>query len=139
ASPDFETKSSYSIRVRTTDQGGLNYDKVFTITINNVNEAPTDITLSASSINENVAANTTIGTLDSADPDTGNTFTYILVAGTGDTDSTAFYIPTRRSSDLASPDFETKSSYSIRVRTTDQGGLNYDKVFTITINNVNEA
>ncbi len=37
---DFETKSSYSIRVRTTDQGGLSFEKAFTITVTNVNEAP---------------------------------------------------------------------------------------------------
>jgi hypothetical protein len=39
-SPDFETKSSYSIRVRTTDQGGLPFEKQFTITINDLVETP---------------------------------------------------------------------------------------------------
>src|SRR5205807_117302 len=59
---DFETKSSYSIRVRTTDQGGLFFEKAFTVTINDVNEAPTDIALSNSSVNENQPVNTTVGT-----------------------------------------------------------------------------
>ena len=39
------------------------------------NQAPTAITLSASSFNEN-AAGATIGTLSATDPDTGETFTY---------------------------------------------------------------
>ena len=136
ASPDFETKSSYSVRVRTTDQGGLTFEKAFTITINNVNETPTDITLSASSINENVAANSTIGTLSSTDADAANTFTYTLVAGTGDTDNTAFNISGSNLRITASPDFETKSSYSVRVRTTDQGGLTFEKAFTFSINDL---
>ncbi|SDC37260.1 cadherin domain-containing protein [Williamwhitmania taraxaci] len=139
ASPDFETKSSYSVRVRTTDQSSLTYEKAFTITINNVNETPTDIALSASSINENVAANSTIGSLSSTDPDAGNTFTYTLVTGTGSTDNALFNISGSSLRITASPDFETKSSYSVRVRTTDQGSLTYEKAFTITINNVNES
>jgi len=35
-------------------------------------------------------------------------------------------------------DFETKSSYSIRVRTTDSANNTFDKVFTITVTNVEE-
>jgi gliding motility-associated-like protein len=139
ASPDFETKSSYSVRVRTSDQGSLTFDKEFTITINNLNEAPTDLALSASAINENVAANSTVGALSTTDADASNTFTYTLVSGTGDTDNSAFNISGGNLRITASPDFETKSSYSVRVRTTDQGSLAFDKEFTITINNLNEA
>jgi len=138
-SPDFETKSSYSVRVRTTDQGGLTYEEVFSITINNINETPTDMGLSSTSVNENVAANTTVGTLSSTDPDAGNTFTYSLVSGTGSTDNASFNISGSSLRITNSPDFETKNSYSVRVRTIDQGGLTYEEVFTITINNVNEA
>ncbi|MBC6423866.1 MAG: hypothetical protein GDA38_21935, partial [Hormoscilla sp. SP12CHS1] len=54
SSPDFETQSSYSIRVQTTDAGGLSYSESFTININNVNENPTDLSLSNNSINENL-------------------------------------------------------------------------------------
>jgi hypothetical protein len=139
ASPNFETKGSYSVRIRTTDQGSLTYEKAFTVTINDLNEAPTDIALSASSINENVAANATVGTLSTTDPDAGNTFTYTLVAGTGSTDNASFNFSGSSLRITASPNFETKSSYSVRVRTTDQGSLTYEKAFTITINNVNET
>jgi gliding motility-associated-like protein len=137
--PDFETKSSYSVRVRTTDQGSLTYEEAFIITINNLNEAPSDIALSASSINENVAGNSTVGTLSSTDVDAANTFTYTLVAGAGDTDNASFNISGSNLRITNNPDFETKSSYSIRVRTTDQGSLTYEEAFTITINNLNET
>jgi gliding motility-associated-like protein len=138
-SPDFESKSSYSVRVRTTDQGSLTYEEAFTITINNLNEAPSDIALSASSIDENVASNTTVGTFSSTDVDAANTFTYTLVAGTGDTDNASFNISGSNLRITNSPDFESKSSYSVRVRTTDQGSLTYEEAFTITINDVLET
>jgi len=102
------------------------------------NSAPTDISLSASSINENVAANSTVGTLSTTDPDAGNTFTYTLVSGTGSTDNGAFNISGSSLRITASPNYEAKNSYSVRVRTTDQGGLWYEEAFTITINDVNE-
>src|SRR3712207_8621004 len=41
-----------SIRVRSTDQGNLTYEEQFTITVNNVNEAPTDIGLSDTAVDE---------------------------------------------------------------------------------------
>ena len=50
------------------------------------NSAPTNISLSSSSLNENVATGTTIGALSTTDSDSGDTHTYSLVSGTGDTD-----------------------------------------------------
>ncbi len=71
ASPDFETKASYDIRVRTTDQGGLFTEQTFTVNVNDLNEAPTTLTIGASDVDENVVANTAIGNFNTAgDPDT---------------------------------------------------------------------
>jgi uncharacterized delta-60 repeat protein len=136
---DFETKSSYTIRVRSTDQGGLFTEKMFTITVTNVNEAPMDIALSSSTIAENAGANAVVGTLSTSDPDGGNTFAYSLVSGTGSTDNGSFNISGNSLRATSSFDFETKSSYTIRVRSTDQGGLFSEKMFTITVTNVNET
>jgi hypothetical protein len=52
---DFETTPSLSIRVRSTDAGGLFFEEAFTITVTNVNETPTDIALSNASSRENQA------------------------------------------------------------------------------------
>jgi Ca2+-binding RTX toxin-like protein len=102
------------------------------------NAAPTDITLSNNSIDENVIADSTVGTFNSTDPDTGNTFTYSLVSGTGSTDNSAFTIVDNQLRINASPDFETKNNYSVRVRTTDQGGLSHEEVFTVNVNDIDE-
>ncbi|MDB5389166.1 MAG: cya 3 [Planctomycetaceae bacterium] len=136
---NFESKPILSIRIRTTDQGGLTFDKQFTITVTDVNEAPTSLGLSATSIAENQPIGTTVGILSSTDPDSGNTFTYSLVAGAGSTNNAAFTISGNTLLSNTSFDFETQNSYAIRVRTTDQAGSTFDRQFTVTINNVNES
>ena len=42
--PDYETKSSYNIYINAND-GANNYAKAFTVTVTNVNEAPSDLEL----------------------------------------------------------------------------------------------
>ncbi|MFM7055327.1 MAG: cadherin domain-containing protein, partial [Planctomycetota bacterium] len=135
---DFETKSSYSIRVRATDAGGLPFEKVFTISVTNVNEAPTNMTLSNASLAENQPSGTAIGNFTATDPDAGDTHTWALVAGTGSTDNASFTIVGNQLRSAAAFDFETKSSYSIRVCAKDALGLTFEKVFTISISNVTE-
>ncbi len=139
SSPDFETQSSYSIRVQTTDAGGLSYSEALTISVNNVNESPTDLVLSNSSIDSNSPDNAVVGTFSTTDPDIGDTFTYQLVSGAGDDNNDAFTIEGNSLQINSSPDFETQSSYSIRVQTTDAGGLSYSEALTISVNNVNES
>lgn len=104
-----------------------------------LNDSPTNITLSATSIAENAGANAVVGTLSTTDPNAGNTFTYTLVSGTGSTDNSSFNISGSQLRATASLDFEAQSSYSVRVRSTDQGGLFTEKAFTITVTDVNEA
>ena len=136
---DYESKSSYSIRVRSTDQGSLWTEKAFTITVTNVNEMPTDIALSDSTVPENQPGDTVVGTLSTADPDSGNTFTYSLVSGAGGADNASFSISSNSLHTSAVFDYETRSSYSIRVRSTDQGGLSFEKAFAVTVADINEA
>lgn len=136
---DYETKREFSIRVRVKDAEGDFYEKIFTIYITDVNEAPTDITLSSSSLEENVILGTLVGTLESTDPDEGNTFTYSLVSGAGAADNTYFSISGNQLKTAAVLNYESKSSYSIRIRSADNGGLAFEKVFNITVVDVNEA
>lgn len=138
-SPDFETKSSYAVRIRSTDQGGLSTDKAFSVLINNINEAPTDLSLSNSNINENIGPTALVGNLSSLDPDSNQTFSYNLVAGPGVTDNAAFSIFANQLYLKANPDFEAQSTYSIRIETRDGDGLTYQKPLTITVNNQNDS
>ena len=103
------------------------------------NSAPTDITLSANTIAENNAVNAQVGTLLTDDPDSGDTFTYELVVGTGDDNNASFDIDGASLRAGVAFDFETKSSYTVRVRTTDSGGATFETTFTITVANVVEG
>ena len=133
---NYEVKNTYSIEVTVTDSGNNTYTGTFTININDVNETPTNVGISFSSIYENVVTGTTIGGLYTIDPDTSNTFTYTLVSGTGSTDNDSFDIDGTSLKSAEVFNYEVKSSYSIRVRSTDQGGLFKEKVITILILNV---
>lgn len=138
---DFETKSNYTVRIRSTDKGGASsfVERSFSINVTNVNEVPTDIALSASSIIENAGVNIAVGTLSSEDADAGSIFTYALVSGMGDADNRSFTIDGTTLRASSSFDFETKSNYTVRVRSTDQGGLSRVEVFAITIIDINEV
>jgi hypothetical protein len=139
ANLDFESQSRYTIRVRATDQGGLFTEESFTIHLTNVNEEPTDINLSATSIPENSEASAIVGALSTLDVDAGDTFSYSLVAGAGDLDNNAFTVTGSFLRAISSFDFETRSVYTVRVRSTDQGGQFVEKVFAIRVVNANDA
>ncbi|MFM9024531.1 MAG: FKBP-type peptidyl-prolyl cis-trans isomerase [Planctomycetaceae bacterium] len=136
---DFETKSSYSIRVRSTDASNLSVEKVLAVTVTNVSEGPVDIGISAATVAENAAVGTTVGTLSTTHLDAGSAFTYTLVPGTGAADNAAFTIAGAVLKTATTFDVETKNSYSIRVRSTDAASLFTEKVLTVTVTNVNET
>ena len=102
------------------------------------NLPPDDITLLNASVMENKAVNTTVGTLLADDPDPNNTFTYALASGAGSADNASFNISGTSLRTSAMFDYETKNSYSIRVRATDQGGLFNEKIFNIVVTDTNE-
>ncbi|MFO0869118.1 MAG: cadherin domain-containing protein [Pirellulales bacterium] len=138
ASFNYEHQSSYSIRVRATDVDNGYSEQTFTLYVTDVNEAPTAIGLDNASLAENSAPGTTVGTLSTSDPDTGESFTYTLVSGAGDSDNGRFSIEGDALQTAAALDYETQSSYSLRVRSTDQGGLSVERTLTITVSDVNE-
>jgi hypothetical protein len=135
---DFESKNSYAVRLRATDAGGLFVDKTFVVTVTNVNETPTDIALSSSSIAENSGANAVVGALSATDPDTGSSFIYTLVAGAGDTDNGSFNINAGNLRLGVDADFESKNSYAVRLRATDAGGLFFDKALVVSVTDVGD-
>ena len=72
---DFEAKDTYSIRIEGTNPESQKLAKALTVSVTNVEEAPTDLTLDNAIISENGAANAVIGSLTLADPDTSSTST----------------------------------------------------------------
>jgi autotransporter-associated beta strand protein/ELWxxDGT repeat protein len=137
---DFETRSTYSIRVRSTDQGGLSVEKPFTIVITDVNLPPTDVSLASTAVAENQAAGAVVGSFSTADSESpAEPFSYSLVSGAGDTDNGYFTIDSNGQLLTAAQfDYETKSEYFIRVQTADAGGMSFQKQFAISVLDVND-
>ena len=136
SSPDYETQSSYSIRLKTTDSGGLQYEEAVTFNVSDINEVATDISLSSTSFNENIDAGSAVASLSTTDEDSSDSHTYTLVSGTGDTDNSSFTIEGSNLKINAAPDYETKSSYSVRLKTTDSGGASYEEAISFSVNDL---
>ena len=105
--------------------------------------APTDLTVTPSSITENTdtsGGDVEIGTLTPTDVATGDTYTYSLVAGDGDTDNGSFVIVgdkllVQQGTEL---DFETQAAYSVRVNVND-GFSDFAKALTVSIDDLPEV
>ena len=106
-----------------------------------LDQAPTDIFLSSSTLDENLAGGSVVATLSTADLDEGETHTYQLVSGIGDTDNDSFSIEGDQLKIRSSPDLVKKSNYSVRLKATDSSdfGLVFEKVFTLGVNGLAEV
>ena len=135
----------YTINVQVMDNGNPveATETVLNITVNDVNETPGAASLTSSSVNENQASGTTVGSLNAVDPDTNDTLTYTFIDTVSYPDNSLFNIPNGTNSlqTAATFDFETQSNYSVKVRVTDNGNpsLHSDTVLSININNTNDA
>ena len=137
---DFETKQSYSLTVTISDRRGGTATKNVTINVSDVNEAPvfTEGTDTTRSIPENSATGTNIGsTVSATDADARDSITYSLSG----TDAASFSIEstTGQLKSKAALDYETKSSYSVKVTATDSHGLKDTITVTINVTDLNET
>ena len=99
------------------------------------NSAPSDITISSSSISD-ATVSLIVGTLGSTDVDqtSGVSHTYKIeeIAGT-DHESFSVNAATGEVSLKVQPNYETKSSYQVSLNTMDEGGKTFSEMFTILI------
>jgi Ca2+-binding RTX toxin-like protein len=134
---NFETIPVFNLQVQVSD-GSLTSSSILQVRLTDVNEVPTALGLSNNAVVENVAVGTAIGLFSTTDPDTVDSFTYSLVSGTGSTDNANFQIVGDQLKTNVAIDYETKTSHSIRVRTTDAGSNTFEQIFTINVVDVNE-
>jgi gliding motility-associated-like protein len=129
---NFESKSSLTVEVTATSDGSISRE--FTIEVTNVEEPPTDITITSASVNENEPKGTLVGRLSTVG---GSVTNPILQFADGNNDNNLFRLNGERLSTNAVFDREEKSSYKVRIRAVGDGSLTKD--FTITVSNVNDA
>ena len=103
------------------------------------NSTPIVINLSNHTVFENLAIGTQVGILTTTDVDFGDSHQYQLVTGAGSADNASFEISNNQLKVKAVFNFEQKSNYQIRIKTTDEGGLSYEQAFVIQVIDINEA
>jgi hypothetical protein len=140
---DYETKTAYAVTVSVNDttlSGSSPVTTAYSLAVTDVNEAPTAVALSATTFDENIPDGSLIASLSSSDPDTSpQSFNYALVAGAGDTDNLAFFVTGNELHLTRSPDYERQSSYDIRLKTTDQGGLSFERSVQLAVNDLPDS
>jgi Ca2+-binding RTX toxin-like protein len=152
---DFEAKSSYSVQVAADDGSAVNTNPggpdalsgVFTVTVNNQNEAPTAVAFAdpTTAIDENTDTTAGIKVADIVVTDDVLGTNGLSLVGA---DAGFFEISgTELRLKAGVLDFEAKSSYSVQVAADDGSAVNTNPggpdalsgVFTVTVNNQNEA
>ncbi|MBX3733241.1 MAG: tandem-95 repeat protein [Verrucomicrobiae bacterium] len=124
----------------TSYQGGsADSGTVYAFSVAPANHAPTVILLSHQAVPENQPVGTVVGLFTADDPDLGDSHTFALVAGEGDTDNGLFSIVGNELRTAAVCDYEAQNRYSIRVRATDVSGLFVEAVWSVDVLDVNEA
>jgi len=111
----------------------------YTFVATSTNTSPTDISLAGNTVAENTSNGTIVGTFSTSDPNLGDTFTYTRVPGIGSTDNARFTLVGNSLRTNGPIDFEATPTLSIRIRSTDQGGLSVEKPFVINVTNLNDA
>ncbi len=132
SSPNYETKTSYSVTVTAT-AGSKSTTRNVAITISNVNEAPS-ITGGGATHSHAENDTSTVATYTATDPDAGTTIAWSVEG----TDGASFSISSSGALTFSTaPDFETKTSYSATVKASD-GSLSATLAVTVTVTNVDE-
>ena len=138
ATIDFESMpSNYDITIQVTDSSGHTYSEAVNLSINDVNEDPTDIQLTGGTVSENAAAGSVVANLTTSDPDNGETFSYSIVndpSGLFEIQDDQIVVKNG-----AVVDYEAAQSHDVLVQVTDSGGNTYSETFTLTINELNDG
>lgn len=138
---DYEQLKQTSVRIETRDNNGGTFQKSFTIFIEDIeddeNEAPTDITLSNTSIDENAPANSVVGELSATDVD-DTEFIFSLVDGSGNANNSSFRIEGNQLLTTESFDYELRGRYTIRIKADDGRGGTFAEQFWIVVNDLED-
>lgn len=124
------------------NDGALNSANVtFTLSVNgSTTGIPTDITLSASTVAENAAAGTVVGTLGVVDADSPTGHTYTLLDNAGGRFALGTGSPARLVvADGTLLNYETATTHNVTVRVTDPNNNAFTRTLAVSVTNVNEA
>lgn len=141
---DFETTGGQlSFRVEIADGVNVVY-RDFTVLVADVNERPTDIFLSHTSVKENSPDGEWVANLSGLDPDAGDTLSYRIkdpAASLFEIVRNAEGVHELRVKDGSKLDYEADEDKKVDVTVivTDRNGLSFEKTLSLDLVDVNEA
>jgi hypothetical protein len=147
-SPNYEVKNNYQVIVNADDTslGGVGTDESsvgFTLFVDDVNEAPTAVTLTGQvDPAEDAGQGTVIGTLSALDPDIASSHTFSFSGVDGDAGGRFAILGNQLVLGATPLDFETATQHAITIVANDQGpgGLaSPPQTFTINVTDVVEG
>ena len=136
---NYELDSDYLLNIRTDDGSGGSFTKSFDITVSDSNDAPGDISLTSSTIQENLPAGTVVGELSTIDEDGEGAFTYSLIDGENYPANNLFAIVGNELRTVANLDFETADAYTLRIQTEDGEGATIAMDISVRVTDASEA
>lgn len=138
---DYEHHDKHVVNLVVTDEGGGTFEEHFTIAVQDVNDVPTDLTLSEDAVHEGEAG-IEVGVLVTEDEDSGQEHTYAIV-DPDKTDGHMFVIVgnvLKLAPDIAA-DYEYSKTLGVRIRSTDNGkpfARSVVEEFVVHVENSNE-
>ena len=140
--PDFEGGASTTFEVIVEASDGRDTDRqTLTVAVTDVNERPSDATMTGTSVTENSSVGAVVGRVSGIDPDAGAQLTYSFAPG-GDAggrfaiDAAIGMVTVAGGGRI---DFESSASQLIVVRVTDEAGLFLDKAIVLSVIDANDA
>ncbi|MCZ6643975.1 MAG: cadherin repeat domain-containing protein, partial [Gammaproteobacteria bacterium] len=121
---DFETEPTVTLDVTATDPSLASVTLTLVINVVNINEAPTDLVLSSTTLVANVLG-APVGDLTVVDPDVGDVHVFTVA-------DVRFEIVAGLLKLIDSEGLPLGASVNVLITTTDAGGLSYAESFTIT-------
>jgi surface protein len=112
---------------------GVVVNQQMTLTIVDIPQPPTDITLTNNTIAENAPVGSLVGRLQTVDPDSNDRFIYSFVPGAGSTDNHLFVLNGSGLFSNTGFNYRDKSIYSVRIRSTDSTGYYMEKTLPIMV------
>ncbi|MBM22742.1 MAG: hypothetical protein CMD78_00550 [Gammaproteobacteria bacterium] len=129
-SANYEANETLTIAVKATDSGGLTASQTFFISVTDVNESPTAITLSANSIQDGLEG-ASVGQILVTDEDNGESFTYSMNDDRFEIIDGLLKLKTEQSID-----YDNEPSVDLQITVTDSGGIEYTETMTVKVGGI---
>ena len=129
---DYEQETQVSIDITVTDPDSFDYTENFTIDVTDINNEPSDLSLSNTAVNE-AEAGAAIGDLTVTDPDHTSGFSYTV-----SDDRFEVVNGQLKLKDGVALDYEQETQVSIDITVTDPDSFDYTETFAIDVTDIND-